>query len=271
MQQHAKAIHCGIAPLGSRLQQIRLQRRVDRIRHQRRAGQGSKIDFQRRFAGHAQRRGVDEDGGLSKHCPQLVPPVSHNSGAEMIREDPGFFLGSVDNMDFREATRQQRPDDRTGRAARAQNHGRAAGLVPARGPLVEIAQKAEPVGVGAHQAAVFQPERVDGAHGLGSRVQPIAKPGHQLLVRHGDIGAGEASGGNIPVEGFGPLRLDAHPDIFPLKPVLLQPVAVNEGRAGMGDGPAGDGGAADGSHGWISPFSRRNPRRGSSGSPRMVK
>src|SRR5829696_237940 len=115
--------------------------------------------------------------------------------------------------------------------------------------VLQVGEEAGDVGVVAVHAAVLDPQRVHGRkppRPLGRRVRE-AKGG--LFVRDGDVAASKAVLGKAAEERVEILRLDVDAFIRARKPMLLQPVAVDQRRARMRDRMPGDEGLRD-AHGF---------------------
>src|SRR5215203_2424763 len=134
------------------------------------------------------------------------------------------------------------------RRAAGAEHERDAGA-PCAKRVLQVGEEARDVGVVAVHAAVLDPKRVHGRkppRPLGRRIGE-AKGG--LLVRDGDVAAAKAVLGKAAEERVEILRLDVDALIRARKPMLLQPMAVDQRRARMRDRMPGDEGLRD-AHGF---------------------
>jgi hypothetical protein len=101
-----------------------------------------------------------------------------------------------------ESTGEQSPYDGPRRTAGAQNHCCPARRIPTGRQLIQISQKAQPIGVCTTQGpSLIQPECVGGTHGFGRIIQMCTGGGGDLLVRHCHISADQSGGGKILVKG----------------------------------------------------------------------
>src|SRR4029077_9095209 len=89
-----------------------------------------------------------------------------------------------------------------------------------------------------------------------------------LLVGHGEIAAGKTLGGKAAQRRLEIRRPHGQQLVGAIDAMLLQPEAVQQGRARMLDRPAHD---ASANHGSTTPWPRRKWSSGSSGKPRIEK
>jgi hypothetical protein len=131
-------------------------------------------------------------------------------------------------------------DHRAGRAAGSEDQCRPGPLGPARRTGVEMGEEAVSVGIVAVQPAVLHPERVGRAHRARCLADLVEQGQHDLLVRHGDVAAGELPSAQPADESrrLGRRNIDAL--IAAGKAVLGEPMAMDQRRTGMRDGMADD-------------------------------
>ena len=170
-------------------------------------------------------------------------PWGAGAGAEELGKALGLFHSPIDDVDGVASAREQRPDDRARGTARPQHHGRAGILVPALCRLVEIGEKAVGVRVGAVQAALVEPQGVDGLERAANLVDLVAGGKGGLFVRQRDVAADEAVVGK-PIEKRADLiRRHTVAVVGAVDAIFGDPVVVDDRRAGMADRPSDDAGA----------------------------
>ncbi len=175
VQQHAEPVDVAQALLARGQHQVGDQRIVDQFRHHqgRRAAQ---VDLERRLAGHAERRGVDQKPGAAEQAGGLVPAGRIDLGAELLLQRFDAFRRAVDDVDALDLARDQRIDHGARGAAGAEHHRALQPAVPARRGGVEIGEKALDVAVGRAQRVVVVIQRIGGADRLARARRASSAP-----------------------------------------------------------------------------------------------
>ena len=121
------------------------------------------------------------------------PPVDHlDRAAECRCEGVGVVTAAIDQADGRRAVIEQRGHHGAGRAAGAEHDGGTSAGAPSGLRRTQILAKAEYIGVAALERAVGADDhRVDRTDARRNRVDLIDDGKRRLLVRHGEIAAGE--------------------------------------------------------------------------------
>jgi hypothetical protein len=230
--------------------------------------QGVERQFEGGLPAHAEGGRVHQQVRAGKDSGKVAPGRDADVTRMSRRDRFRLLPGSIRQRDDLHTARQQPVNDAARRAAGPQHHGMADLAVPAGHLLVEIAQEAGDVRIHADQPARVVPDRVDRADGDGAGLDLVHGGEGRLLVRNGDVAAGETAIGERAQKICGAAGFDGFPRIVAVNAIGLQPETVDQRRADMLDGPA-DATGAD--HDGISPSRRRAARSGSSGMPRMVK
>ena len=180
---------------------------------------------------------------LSQRSTTICRPSSGREGdAEVDRR----ALRAIDQAQLGNAGLDQGRDDRPRRAAGAQHDDRAGLGAPVRGVVAQRRHEAEAVAVAAFQAAVgLLDHGVHRADVDRQRIDAIEQRHDLDLVRQGEVAAARI--GRAPQERHQllqrrPIGLDRQAAVMAVDPVLLQPEAVQRGRARMLDRPADDAG-----------------------------
>jgi hypothetical protein len=138
----------------------------------------------------------------------------------------------------RHALVQQRRDDGAGGPAGPQHQSRPGLRVyPVR---AQIRDEAETIGIAAHDAAVPKHERVDRPDAAGEVRDLVAQGEGGLLVRHRDIGAGEAGRAQAAHRILERLRPHAQRHVGAIDLIFMQPESMQARGPRMGCRPADD-------------------------------
>ena len=224
------------------------------------------------LAGHAEAGRVHEQAAAGKHAIPL-PPIDHgHRRAKRAGQGLGPAACAVGKQDPPGPFCQKSMQDRPRCAARAEHHHRTAALVPVGRLCVEIGHEAVGVGVArVEPPCPVEPQRVGRSDRSCRLVGHRRKPQRRLLVRKGDIGAPIAmllERAEKPRQILGPHRFLL---VSAVDAVLLQPVAMDQRRAGMLDRPADDTGAQHEPYPSMTPSRRSVSRSGRRGRPRIEK
>ena len=155
MQQHTDAIKRWIAAFAGGTQKRRLERDVNNISGKRMFRQPVEPDVQRGFAFHSLAGYVHRHS----HAVQKIVPVfprMYRDGATEIRSQAlGALLSAVDQTDVLNAFMLKGIANGATPPARTNDRHRSGTRVPVGVKLPEIAQKTQPVVIGAEQRSVF--------------------------------------------------------------------------------------------------------------------
>ena len=248
VQQHAQAVDGPVAAGGGVPKQGGGQRDVDDVGDDGVPRQGGQVDRKWGGAFHAEHRGVDQHVGRRHGFRERIPPAARDAGAVAGGEGfrgRGCPVGEVNPQ----AALAQRVDDGAGGAPRAQDRGEPCVAVPARRAFVHVGQKPMHIRIAADESTLIEPDGVDGADRRGLRLDAVEQRDDRLFMRDRDVAAGEPGlpeGGDETRQGFG---RDVQGLIGALQAVFAQPVAMQQGGAGVADGMADDEGPGWGGSG----------------------
>ena len=241
MEQHAEAIDQRIAAPPGGDQQRRLERRIDDIGDQGLGRQGREIEIERRLAGHAQARRVDQQDGPGEDLAPRHPGLHRNPRAVHDGQGLGPIRRAVDEADFGRAGLEQPVADRPRRTARADDSGGTGCRRPGGRAVAQVFHETEGIRIVAGKAAVVSDHhRIDRADGPGRRAQACHQAEGGCLVGNRQIDPGEAAGGEareVCGEVFG---RNGEGIVGAVDTMAREPIAVQPGRQRMLHRPAHD-------------------------------
>src|SRR5215212_10300053 len=133
---------------------------------------------------------------------------------------------------------QQGASDGAGSASRSQKQSRASATSKTGNCGGKILHEAEAIGVRAHENAVFEIKGINRRELAGKRIGKHYECCSPLLVRHGHIATKKATRCKVGQECLKLVGRNGPFDVFPRNSIVLQPMIMDERRAGMADGPA---------------------------------
>ena len=190
-----------------------------------------------------------------------------DAGTETIGDCLSTRQGTVDDAEFCNAFGQEIAGDRRGRSAGPQQDDFAIAKVQCRDSRFQVCQKAQAIRACPVERSVLHIDGVEAAEAPGLFVRYRDESEDLFLVRHGHVAAGEAIGSQSLDESAEILRFDRETGVASSNAIGLQPVAMNQRRARMGNRPADDAGL---DHDAISPSLRRKSSSGRRGRPRIT-
>ena len=146
VDQHAESIHRHMPARTRRLEQVRLQRRIDQVVDHRIGRQPVESEIERRLSRLTELRSVDQQTAVRQRVGPLVPRQGTHRLARLLRERRRAPARTVEQADFRDICAQERIQHRPRRAAGAQHRHRRPSA-PARRLLAQVANEAIAVGV----------------------------------------------------------------------------------------------------------------------------